>query len=89
MTHTTLLSLSRWQWALIAAFHITFPAITVGTSVPLIICYAMSDLEEQRSREVSGDAYRLRRRCSAILRSCYSTRQPRAWTPRLAPGCLP
>ena len=41
MTHHTLLDLSRWQWALTAAFHITFPAITVGTSVLLIICYAM------------------------------------------------
>jgi cytochrome bd ubiquinol oxidase subunit I len=41
MSHTTLLQLSRWQWALTAAFHITFPAITVGTSVLLIVCYAM------------------------------------------------
>jgi alpha-D-ribose 1-methylphosphonate 5-triphosphate synthase subunit PhnL len=30
MSHTTLLDLSRWQWALTAAFHITFPAVTVG-----------------------------------------------------------
>jgi cytochrome d ubiquinol oxidase subunit I len=41
MSHTTLLDLSRWQWALTAAFHITFPAVTVGTSVLLIACYAM------------------------------------------------
>jgi cytochrome d ubiquinol oxidase subunit I len=41
MTHDTLVDLSRWQWALTAAFHITFPAITVGTSVLLIVCYAM------------------------------------------------
>jgi cytochrome d ubiquinol oxidase subunit I len=41
MSHTTLLDLSRWQWALTAAFHITFPAVTVGTSVLLIVCYAM------------------------------------------------
>jgi cytochrome bd ubiquinol oxidase subunit I len=41
MSHTTLLDLSRWQWALTAAFHITFPAVTVGTSVFLIVCYAM------------------------------------------------
>ena len=33
MSHDTLLDLSRWQWALTAAFHITFPALTVGTSV--------------------------------------------------------
>jgi hypothetical protein len=36
-----LLDLSRWQWAVAAAFHITFPALTVGTSAFLIICYAM------------------------------------------------
>jgi cytochrome d ubiquinol oxidase subunit I len=41
MSHTTLLDLSRWQWALTAAMHITFPAVTVGTSVFLIACYAM------------------------------------------------
>jgi cytochrome bd ubiquinol oxidase subunit I len=41
MSHDTLLDLSRWQWALTAAFHITFPALTVGTSVFLVVCYAM------------------------------------------------
>ncbi|HTU29441.1 MAG TPA: cytochrome ubiquinol oxidase subunit I [Solirubrobacteraceae bacterium] len=41
MSHTTMLDLSRWQWALTAAFHVTFPAITVGTSILLIVCYAM------------------------------------------------
>jgi cytochrome d ubiquinol oxidase subunit I len=41
MSHTTLLDLSRWQWAITAAFHITFPAVTVGTSVLLVVCYAM------------------------------------------------
>jgi cytochrome bd ubiquinol oxidase subunit I len=41
MSHTTLLDLSRWQWALTAAMHITFPAVTVGTSVFLVVCYAM------------------------------------------------
>jgi cytochrome d ubiquinol oxidase subunit I len=41
MSHATLLDLSRWQWALTAAFHITFPALTVGTSVFLVVCYAM------------------------------------------------
>ena len=41
MSHDTLLDLSRWQWALTAAFHITFPAVTVGTSVLLVVCYAM------------------------------------------------
>jgi cytochrome d ubiquinol oxidase subunit I len=41
MSNTTLLDLSRWQWAITAAFHITFPAVTVGTSVLLVVCYAM------------------------------------------------
>jgi cytochrome d ubiquinol oxidase subunit I len=41
MSHGTLLDLSRWQWALTAAFHITFPAVTVGTSVFLVVCYSM------------------------------------------------
>jgi cytochrome d ubiquinol oxidase subunit I len=41
MSHETLLDLSRWQWALTAAFHIVFPAVTVGTSAFLIVCYAM------------------------------------------------
>ena len=41
MSHTTLLDLSRWQWALTAAFHIIFPSLTVGTSVMLVVCYAM------------------------------------------------
>ncbi len=41
MSHDTLFDLSRWQWALTAAFHITFPAVTVGTSVFLVVCYAM------------------------------------------------
>ena len=37
MSHDTLLDLSRWQWALTAAMHITFPAVTVGTSVFLVV----------------------------------------------------
>ena len=41
MSHNTLLDLSRWQWAVTAIFHMTFPAVTVGTSMFLIICYAM------------------------------------------------
>jgi cytochrome bd ubiquinol oxidase subunit I len=41
MSHDTLLDLSRWQWALTAAFHITFPALTVGTAMFLVACYAM------------------------------------------------
>jgi hypothetical protein len=33
MTQITLLDLSRWRWALTGAMPITFPAVTVGTSV--------------------------------------------------------
>jgi cytochrome d ubiquinol oxidase subunit I len=40
MTHSTLLDISRWQWAITAAFHITFPAVTVGTSIFLVVCWA-------------------------------------------------
>jgi cytochrome bd ubiquinol oxidase subunit I len=41
MSHHTLLDLSRWQWALTAALRVTFPAVTVGTSVFLVIFYAI------------------------------------------------
>lgn len=41
MSQSTMLDLSRWQWALTAAMHITFPAVTVGTSLFLVLCYAM------------------------------------------------
>jgi cytochrome bd ubiquinol oxidase subunit I len=41
MNQQTLIDLSRWQWALTAAFHITFPAITVGTSIFMVLCYGM------------------------------------------------
>lgn len=33
--------LSRWQFALTVMFHMTFPAITVGLSVFLCVCYGM------------------------------------------------
>jgi ABC-type multidrug transport system fused ATPase/permease subunit len=35
------LDLSRWQFAVTAAFHMTFPAITVGLSIFLCINYAL------------------------------------------------
>jgi cytochrome bd ubiquinol oxidase subunit I len=41
MSQQTLLDLSRWQWALTAAMHITFPAVTVGTSLFMVFCYGM------------------------------------------------
>jgi len=37
----TVLDLSRWQFGFTAAFHMTFPAITVGLSVFLFITYAL------------------------------------------------
>jgi ABC-type transport system involved in Fe-S cluster assembly fused permease/ATPase subunit len=39
MSQSALVELSRWQWALTASFHMTFPAVTVGTSVFVIVCY--------------------------------------------------
>jgi len=38
VSHTTLLDPSRWQ--LIAAFHMTFPAVTVRTSAFLVYSHA-------------------------------------------------
>jgi cytochrome bd ubiquinol oxidase subunit I len=37
----SLLTLSRWQFAITALFHMIFPSITVGTSILLCILYAM------------------------------------------------
>jgi cytochrome d ubiquinol oxidase subunit I len=37
----TLIELSRWQFAVTVAFHMTFPAITVGLGVFLAIVYAV------------------------------------------------
>lgn len=35
----SLLALSRWQFAVTVMFHMTFPAITVGTSILLYGMY--------------------------------------------------
>jgi cytochrome d ubiquinol oxidase subunit I len=40
MASTTLIDLSRWQFATTAAFHMTFPALSVGLAIFLVICYA-------------------------------------------------
>jgi len=37
----TVLDFSRWQFAFTAAFHMTFPALTVGLSVFLCVIYAV------------------------------------------------
>jgi cytochrome bd ubiquinol oxidase subunit I len=37
----SLLTLSRWQFAITVIFHMTFPAITVGTSLLLCVLYGM------------------------------------------------
>jgi cytochrome d ubiquinol oxidase subunit I len=39
MPSTTFVDLSRWQFATTAAFHMTFPALSVGLSIFLVICY--------------------------------------------------
>ena len=41
MSQNTLLDLSRWQWALTAAFSYHLPALTVGTALFLSVCYWM------------------------------------------------
>jgi cytochrome d ubiquinol oxidase subunit I len=40
MSSSTFVDLSRAQFATTAAFHMTFPALTVGLSIFLVICYA-------------------------------------------------
>jgi cytochrome bd ubiquinol oxidase subunit I len=39
MTAQTFIDLSRWQFATTAAFHMTFPALSVGLAIFLVICY--------------------------------------------------
>jgi cytochrome d ubiquinol oxidase subunit I len=39
MSSTTFVDLSRWQFATTAAFHMTFPALSVGLAIFLVICY--------------------------------------------------
>jgi cytochrome bd ubiquinol oxidase subunit I len=39
MTSQTFIDLSRWQFATTAAFHMTFPALSVGLAIVLVICY--------------------------------------------------
>ena len=39
MTSQTFIDLSRWQFATTAAFHMTFPALSVGLAIFLVICY--------------------------------------------------
>ncbi|MDQ1749325.1 MAG: cytochrome bd ubiquinol oxidase subunit [Pseudonocardiales bacterium] len=40
MASTSFLDLSRFQFATTAAFHMTFPALSVGLAIFLVICYA-------------------------------------------------
>src|SRR5712691_216146 len=39
MSSTTFVDLSRFQFATTAAFHMTFPALSVGLAIFLVICY--------------------------------------------------
>ena len=39
MNTQTFIDLSRWQFATTAAFHMTFPALSVGLAIFLCICY--------------------------------------------------
>lgn len=38
MSSTTLVDLSRWQFATTTALHMTFPALSVGLTIFLVIC---------------------------------------------------
>ncbi|MEA2668683.1 MAG: cytochrome bd ubiquinol oxidase subunit, partial [Chloroflexota bacterium] len=40
MASTSFLDLSRLQFATTAAFHMTFPALSVGLAIFLVVCYA-------------------------------------------------
>ena len=42
MTSQTFIDLSRWQFATTAAFHMTFPALSVGLAIFVAICYGSS-----------------------------------------------
>ena len=61
-THTVL-DFSRWQFAFTAAFHMTFPAITVGLSVFLCVIYA---LYMRTHDEMYLQIYRFWRRIFAV-----------------------
>jgi len=63
MSQQTLVDLSRWQWAITAGFHITFPSVTVGTSVFLVLCYAAY---MRTGREVYLRMFRFWRRIFAV-----------------------
>src|ERR1700721_116279 len=39
MNSQTFIALSRWQFATTAAFPMTFPALSVGLAIFLVICY--------------------------------------------------
>ncbi|MFF7534488.1 cytochrome ubiquinol oxidase subunit I [Streptomyces bobili] len=41
MDSSTVVELSRWQFAITAIFHMTFPALTVGLSVLLAVVYTV------------------------------------------------
>jgi cytochrome d ubiquinol oxidase subunit I len=41
MSSQTFIDLSRWQFATTAAFHMTFPALSVGLAIFVAICYGL------------------------------------------------
>ncbi|MFI1436352.1 cytochrome ubiquinol oxidase subunit I [Streptomyces lydicus] len=41
MDSSSVAELSRWQFAITAIFHMTFPALTVGLSVLLAVTYTV------------------------------------------------
>jgi Cytochrome bd terminal oxidase subunit I len=57
MTSRTFIDLSRWQFATTAAFHMTFPALSVGLAIFLVICYGarLKAAQHHRQRPSSAD----------------------------------
>jgi cytochrome d ubiquinol oxidase subunit I len=58
-----MLALSRWQFAITVIFHMTFPAITVGTSILLCVLYG---LHWRTGKPVYRQMFRFWRRIFAV-----------------------
>ncbi len=59
----SLLTLSRWQFAITVMFHMTFPAITVGLSILLCVLYGM---HRRTGKPVYPQMFRFWRRIFAV-----------------------
>jgi hypothetical protein len=89
MSHDTLLALSQWQSALTAAMHITFPAVTVGTAMFVVGCYAMSmrtDDEVAACEAGAGDALATCSRTELCLTGVGAERRARLTLAEIEPA---